>query len=98
MDLSSYLAYAVSLELGNITNDHTQLDRVTRAKVPYGIVFGVWILSAFVNTEYEHRFLPQLIFKELSTRFITPCFPARKKNFPFSFLKGTFLPSIIKRY
>lgn len=41
MGLSSYLTYTVtSLELGDITNDHTQLDWVTRAKVPHGIVFA----------------------------------------------------------
>ena len=38
MGLSSYLTYTVtSLELGDITNDHTQLDWVTRAKVPRSV-------------------------------------------------------------
>jgi hypothetical protein len=48
MDLSSYLTYAVtSLELGDITNDHTQFDRVTRAKVPHGIVFAYPVSGYF---------------------------------------------------
>ena len=49
MGLSSYLTYTVtSLELGDITNDHTQLDWVTRAMYCLRLP-GVWILSAFVK-------------------------------------------------
>lgn len=83
MGLSSYLTYTVtSLELGDITNDHTQLDWVTRAKVPH-------VLSSLTRCVDTFSICKtQLIFEELSTRFITPCFPAQKIVFSLLFSEG----------
>ena len=52
MDLSSYLIYAVtSLDLGDLTNDHTQLDRVTRVRI---CVVMVIIFAYPVSGYFQH--------------------------------------------
>ena len=48
---------------------------------PYDIEQCLDTFSICENPEYKNRFLLQLIFKKLSARFTTPCFPHRKKNF-----------------